>query len=127
MRFLLFSDSEVKFIYVSVLGKEQFYNSQSGSGFLAWRLKTIQRKTKLVSKEPKTQTTGGGGPRNERELPQIGGQLDEHCKEVISLMNHISDMEIILQKMKMKETFDYRQHLIHNRNESHTVSKTARH
>ncbi|XP_078145189.1 uncharacterized protein LOC139914508 [Centroberyx gerrardi] len=98
---------------------EHFYDSQSGSGFLAWRLKTIQRKSKLVSKEPKTQTAGGGGPGQERELPQIGGQLDEErCKEVISLMNHISDREIILQKM---ETFEYRQHLIHNPDESHTV------
>ncbi|XP_076607095.1 uncharacterized protein LOC143333046 [Chaetodon auriga] len=100
-------------------GYEHFYDSQSGSGFLAWRLKTIQRKTKLGSKESKIQT-GGGGPRQERELPQIGGQLDEErCKEVISLMNHTSDREIILQKMK--ETFEYRQHLIHNPDESHNI------
>ncbi|XP_029910306.1 uncharacterized protein LOC115361135 [Myripristis murdjan] len=100
-------------------GYEHFYDSQSGSGFLAWRLKTIQRKTKLGSKEPKIQT-GGGGPRQERELPQIRGQLDEErCKEVISLMNHTSDREIILQKMK--ETFEYRQHLIHNPDESHNI------
>ena len=45
--------------------------------FLEWFLKTIQRKTKLVSLEPKTQTTGGGGPRQDRDLPLIGGQLDE--------------------------------------------------
>ncbi|MED6273144.1 hypothetical protein CHARACLAT_003671 [Characodon lateralis] len=53
-------------------GYEHFYDSQSGSGFLAWRLKTIQRKTKLVSKEPKMQTARGGGPRQERAVPQIG-------------------------------------------------------
>ncbi|KAK0152197.1 hypothetical protein N1851_006429 [Merluccius polli] len=101
-------------------GFEHFYDNESGSGFLAWRLKTIQRKTKLVSNEPKMQTARGGGPRQEREVPQIGGQLDdERCKEVISLMNHISDGKIILQKMK--ETFEYRQHLIHNPDESHTV------
>eukprot|EP00064_Thunnus_orientalis_P006351 superscaffoldBa00000657_g6368 len=34
-------------------------------------------------------------------------------------MNHTSDREIILQKMK--ETFEYRQRLINNPNESHTV------
>ncbi|KAK0148560.1 putative nuclease HARBI1 [Merluccius polli] len=101
-------------------GYEHFYDSESGSGFLAWRLKTIQRKTKLVSNEPKMQTARGGGPRQEREVPQIGGQLDdERCKEVISLMNHISDGKIIL--LKMKETFEYRQRLIHNPDESHTV------
>ncbi|MEQ2277031.1 hypothetical protein XENORESO_018326 [Xenotaenia resolanae] len=101
-------------------GYEHFYDSQSGSGFLAWRLKTIQRKTKLVSKEPKMQTARGGGPRQERAVPQIGGQLDdERCKEVISFMNHSSDGKIIMQKMK--ETFEYRQRLIHNPDESHTV------
>lgn len=106
-------------LIMSVLGKEHFYDIQSGSGFLAWRLKTIQRKTKLVSQEPKM-TAGCGGPRKERELPQTGGQLDEErCKEIISLMNHTSDREIILQKMK--ETFEYRQRLIHNPDESHNI------
>ncbi|XP_073320372.1 uncharacterized protein [Pagrus major] len=105
---------------LSKKGYEHFYDSQSGSGFLAWRLKTIQRKTKLGFKEPKTQTAEGGGPRHERNQPEIGGQLDEErCKEVVSLMNHTSDREIILQKMK--ETFEYRQRLIHNSEESHTV------
>ncbi|KAJ8012627.1 hypothetical protein DPEC_G00044840 [Dallia pectoralis] len=104
---------------LSKKGYEHFYDSQGGSGFLAWRLKTIQRKTKLVSKELKTQSSGGG-PRQERELPQIGSQMnEEHCKEAISLMNHTSDREIILQKMKM--TFEYRQRLIHNPDESHNV------
>lgn len=107
-------------MFLSFFCKEHFYDNESGSGFLAWRLKTIQRKTKLVSKEPKMQTARGGGPRQEREVPEIGGQLDdERCKEVISLMNHTSDGKIILQKMK--ETFEYRQRLIHNPDESHTV------
>ncbi|KAJ8009753.1 hypothetical protein DPEC_G00094800 [Dallia pectoralis] len=44
---------------------------------------------------------------------------EEHCKEAISLMNHTSDREIILQKMKM--TFEYRQRLIHNPDKSHNV------
>jgi len=66
------------------------------------------------------QTARGGGPRQEREVPQIGGQLDdERCKEVISFMNYTSDGKIILQKMK--ETFAYRQRLIHTPDESHTV------
>lgn len=66
------------------------------------------------------QTAGGGCPGQKRELPQIGGQLDEErCKEIISLMSHITDREIILQKMK--ETFEYRQHLIHNLDESDNI------
>lgn len=64
--------------------------------------------------------TGGGGPTQERELPLIGGQLDkDRCEEVISLMNNTSNREIILQKMK--ETFEYRQHLVHNPDESHNI------
>ncbi|XP_023283550.1 uncharacterized protein LOC111670859 isoform X2 [Seriola lalandi dorsalis] len=101
-------------------GYEHFYDSQSGTGFLAWRLKTVQRNTKLPFKETKMQTAGGGGPGQKRELLQIGGQLDEErCKEIISLMSHITDREIILQKMK--DTFEYRQHLIHNPDESDNI------
>lgn len=63
------------------------YDGQTGSGFLVWHLVTIQRETEIVFQQPKTQTTKQGGPRQEKELPLIGGQLDkECCKEVISLM-----------------------------------------
>ncbi|KAK3521201.1 hypothetical protein QTP70_000770 [Hemibagrus guttatus] len=104
---------------ISTKGYEHYYDSQSGSGFLAWQLKTFQRKTKLVAKNSKTHIAQGSGTGRERELPQCGGQLHiELCKEVISLMNHTSDREIILEKM---ETFEYRQHLIHNPDELHTV------
>lgn len=37
----------------------------------------------------------------------------------MSLMNHTSDQEIVTKKMK--ETFEYRQSLIHNPDKSHTV------
>ncbi|KAL1276778.1 hypothetical protein QQF64_036401 [Cirrhinus molitorella] len=105
---------------LSAKGYEHFYDAQSGSGFLAWRIKTIQRKTKLECTKMKMQNTGGGGPTQERELPQTGDHLDEeYCKESISLMNHTTDQEIV--KQKMKETFNYRQRLIHNSDESHTI------
>lgn len=85
-----------------------------------WQLKTIQRKTKLVTKEPKIQILGGGGPRQERELPQFDSQLDEKiCKAAIPLMNHTNDQDIIFEKMK--EIFQYRRHLVHNPCESHNV------
>lgn len=68
----------------------------------------------------KIQTAGGGGPTQERELPQTGDQMDEeYCKESISLMNHTTDQEIVMQKMK--QTFNYRQRLIHNSDKSHTI------
>lgn len=54
---------------------------------------------KRVPKKPKSQTIRGDGPRQKMELPLIGGQLEEdRCKEVIYLMNHTSDSEIILQR-----------------------------
>ncbi len=65
----------------------------------------------------KIQTAGGS--TQERELPQTVDQLDEeYCKESISLMNHTNDREVVMQKM---ETFNYRQRLIHNSDESHTI------
>ncbi len=68
----------------------------------------------------KMQTTGAGGPTQERELLQTVDKLDEeYCKESISLMNHTTDREVVMQKMK--ETFNYRQRLIHNSDESHTI------
>ena len=49
---------KINFDHVSVFSKDQFYVWQSGSGFLAWWLRTIQRKTVLGSKEPQLQTVG---------------------------------------------------------------------
>lgn len=118
--FLLFAYNKVKPTYVSVFDQEHFYDGQSGSGFLAWRLKTIQRKTKIEFREFKIQNAGAGGPTQERELPSAADQLDEErCKELISLMNHTTDRETVLQKMK--ETFCYRQRLIYNPDESHNI------
>nr|XP_023659189.1 uncharacterized protein LOC111839474 [Paramormyrops kingsleyae] len=92
-------------------GYEHFYDSQSGSGFLAWCIKTIQRKTKLPvkSSQPPVETTGGATlDRNIHHLQSS----EESFQEAIALMNHISDRETIL--LKMRETFEYRQRLVHN-------------
>ncbi|XP_072554152.1 uncharacterized protein [Paramormyrops kingsleyae] len=99
-------------------GYEHFYDSQSGSGFLAWRIKTIQRKTKLPvkSSQPPVETTGGATlDRNIHHLQSS----EESFQEAIALMNHISDRETIL--LKMRETFEYRQRLVHNPETSGTV------
>lgn len=44
---------------------------------------------------------------------------DEQCKQAISLMTHTNDQETIFQKMR--ETFEYRQRLIHKTETSATV------
>ncbi|XP_063042217.1 uncharacterized protein LOC134436798, partial [Engraulis encrasicolus] len=99
-------------------GYEHFYDAQSGSGFLAWRLKTIQRKTKLHSPTPNNPKAMTGGPTCARDIGQ-GGEQDESCKETISLMTHTNDNDIIFQKMR--ETFAYRQKLIHSPDTSASV------
>ncbi|XP_063070449.1 uncharacterized protein LOC134461449 [Engraulis encrasicolus] len=99
-------------------GYEHFYDAQSGSGFLAWRLKTIQRKTKLHSPTPNNPKTMTGGPTCARDIGQ-GGEQDESCKEAISLMTHTNDDDIIFQKMR--ETFAYRQKLIRSPDTSASV------
>lgn len=59
-----------------------------------------------------------GGPTCTRDIGQ-GGEQDESCKEAISLMTHTNDDDIIFQKMR--ETFAYRQKLIHSPDTSASV------
>ncbi|XP_059898978.1 uncharacterized protein LOC132450847 isoform X1 [Gadus macrocephalus] len=101
---------------------EHFYDAQSGSGFLAWRLKTIQRKTKFhpeSSSSPKAAVVMGGGPTLVRDNSQEDQLQDEQCKEAISLMTHTNERDTIFQKMQ--ETFHFRQGLIHNPETSASV------
>ncbi|CAL8259141.1 unnamed protein product [Arctogadus glacialis] len=107
---------------MSKKGYEHFYDAQSGSGFLAWRLKTIQRKTKFhpeSSSSPKAAVVMGGGPTLVRDNSQEDQLQDEQCKEAISLMTHTNERDTIFQKMQ--ETFHFRQGLIHNPETSASV------
>ncbi|KAI4896129.1 hypothetical protein NFI96_026376, partial [Prochilodus magdalenae] len=98
---------------------EHFYDGQSGSGFPEWRLKTIQRKTKLAVKSDASKVETTGGPTVGRNVIHLDNQLsDESCKEAIALTNHTSDRETIL--LKMHETFEYRQRLVRNPKTSST-------
>lgn len=109
-------------VLLQMFSQEHFYDAQCGSGFLAWRLKTIQRKSKLhfeSSSSPKATLTTGGGPTCVRNISPDNQLQDEPCKEAISLMTHTNDRETIFQKMR--ETFQYRQKLIHNPETSATV------
>ena len=44
---------------------------------------------------------------------------DQRCQEIISLMNHTNDREIIMTNMR--ETLEYRQRLVHDPDRSSTV------
>ncbi|KAK0134007.1 hypothetical protein N1851_030443 [Merluccius polli] len=88
-------------------GYEHYYDPESGSGYLAWRLKTIQRKAAeergpAVSKSPKV-----GGPGHGRTRPFTADKVltDEEVECAIALLRHSADEETIREKMKV--TFVY--------------------
>ncbi|XP_039509572.1 uncharacterized protein LOC120464265, partial [Pimephales promelas] len=100
-------------------GYEHFFDIQSNKGFLEWRIKTVQRKSRIVSTsqnrvEPK------GGPTSSRTTGTIDDQrMGDECMEAISLLHHTTDRDLVFQKMR--ETFHYRQQIIHDSQHSADV------
>nr|XP_020470893.1 uncharacterized protein LOC109968746 isoform X2 [Monopterus albus] len=96
-------------------GYEHFYDATSNTGYIAWRLKTVQRKSRQSSTLPpnsseKVLYSSKGGPECQRAT-NLEGQLDgDAYQEAISLLNHTTDKSLILQKMR--ETFKHRQRLV---------------
>ncbi|KAJ8362035.1 hypothetical protein AAFF_G00400220 [Aldrovandia affinis] len=100
-------------------GYEHYYDGESGTGYLAWRIKTIQRcsaKDRRTLFEASAAGASGegmsGGPTVRRQcqfVPETALSEDE-CKEAISLMKHSADEDIVKNKMKL--TFDYRRNMI---------------
>ncbi|XP_034566405.1 uncharacterized protein LOC117831709 [Notolabrus celidotus] len=101
-------------------GYEHFYDAESGSGYLAWRLKTIQRKS-ASSESRGSRQLSGGGPTARRDAsfsPEI--TLNEaQCREAISFMKYSSDEAAIKQKMQM--TYDYRRNMVLDEEKSSEV------
>lgn len=99
--------------------QEHFYDPQSGSGYLAWRIKTVQR-TAAHSHRSSTTTTYQDSPKRKREVFCTDEQLlGEHCHEAISFLKHSTDESAI--KEKMRATFQYRQTLVQDQQCSSTV------
>ncbi|KAL6463627.1 hypothetical protein MHYP_G00280180 [Metynnis hypsauchen] len=109
-------------------GYEHYYDGASGTGYLAWRIKTIQRSTARdrrssygASPEETSGERGLGGPAARREsqfVPETVLSEDE-CKEAIALMKHLADEDIIKKKMKL--TFDFRRNMILDPEQSSNV------
>lgn len=100
--------------------QEHFYDGQKNTGFLSWRLKTVQRGTRPSGNKEDPKTEEKGGPLLDRQLCYQEHQLDnDQSVEAISLMNHTSEREVIMQKMKA--TFEYRQRLVHDPEGSTTI------
>ncbi|XDV17220.1 hypothetical protein PO909_016589, partial [Leuciscus waleckii] len=102
-------------------GYEHYYDPESGSGYLAWRLKTIQRKTAeergaSVNKSPKV-----GGPGRGRQLvsPSALQPSDEDVEAAISVLRHSADEKTVREKMEM--TFIYRQAMVNDEAKSSDV------
>ncbi|XP_055056140.1 uncharacterized protein [Misgurnus anguillicaudatus] len=94
-------------------GYEHFYDASSGTGYLAWRLKTVQRNTHIGEKHRPESPDTSSGPLSEREPFSTTEQLtgDEY-REAISVMKHTSDERVVTEKMKA--TFQYRQSMARN-------------
>ncbi|KAL3973540.1 TIMELESS-interacting protein [Sarotherodon galilaeus] len=112
---------------------EHYYDVEGGTGYLAWRIKTIQRCT---AKERRL-TSGDniynsveihnivpncgdgsssedqcGGPTVRRELQFVTEKVlsEDECKDTISLMKHSADEDTLKKKMKL--TFVYRHNMV---------------
>ncbi|KAM9447084.1 uncharacterized protein Hap1MRO34_023537 [Clarias gariepinus] len=102
-------------------GYEHYYDPESGSGYLAWRLKTIQRKTAeergaSVSKSPKV---GGPGRGRQPVSPSALPPSDEDVEAAISVLRHSADEKTVREKMEM--TFIYRQAMVNDEAKSSDV------
>ncbi|KAL7859047.1 hypothetical protein SRHO_G00141940 [Serrasalmus rhombeus] len=103
-------------------GYEHFYDGEKGTGYLAWRLKTMSRNK---SQRPVKATTvpQAQGPNRRRSVASVPEQLDgDACQEAISFLLHCHDEPNVFKKMKM--TFEHRQNLVHDSQRTTDVLKT---
>ncbi|KAL2095579.1 hypothetical protein ACEWY4_007727 [Coilia grayii] len=100
----------------SPTGFEHYYDPQSGQGYLAYRLKTVQRNTASDSKK-RFKSVHQGSPKTLRETSsseQLSG--NECANEAVSMMKHTTDQVAV--KEKMKATFKHRQELLRDPDQS---------
>ncbi|CAL8300557.1 unnamed protein product [Boreogadus saida] len=94
------------------LGYEHYYNPVDGGGFLAWRVKTLQKEASEGQKKRNPQPLTGGPDSGDRTPFSKENRLttETQCCEAIALMKHTTDEAII--KEKMKQTFIHRQEMV---------------
>ncbi|XP_016386104.1 uncharacterized protein LOC107722314 isoform X1 [Sinocyclocheilus rhinocerous] len=104
-------------------GYEHFYDTDSGTGYIAWRLKTVQRNAKKRNKPSifKRSETGLSGPSWNR-CSSFEQQDEDTLREAIAFLTHSTDEAQIL--LKMRETFHYRHRLVHDPNKTTDILKT---
>ncbi|CAI5644299.1 unnamed protein product [Oreochromis niloticus] len=100
-------------------GYEHFYDIQSNKGFLEWRIKTVQRQSKTPTAS-QNRVELKGGPTSQRTFGFTNDQQTrDQCMEAMSLLHHTTDQDIVFQKMR--ETFYYRQQILHDPQESANI------
>lgn len=103
-------------------GYEHFYDAASGSGYLAWRLKTVQRNHSRHTERKNKSSSEQGGPNIRRDI-SLEHQLEgDALVEAISLLAHTGVEETIFEKMR--QTFRYRQGLVHDADTATNILKT---
>ncbi|XP_033989913.1 uncharacterized protein LOC117485465 [Trematomus bernacchii] len=97
----------------SKFGFEHYYNAEDGSGYLAWRLKFVQKGASEGQKKTLRQSLTGGPKADRGPFTEANCLTTESlCCEAIALMKHSADEAIV--KEKMKQTFTYRQKMLHD-------------
>ncbi|XP_043084864.1 uncharacterized protein LOC122331488, partial [Puntigrus tetrazona] len=104
-------------------GYEHFYDADGGTGYIAWRLKTVQRNTKKRNKPriSKRSETGLSGPSWNR-CSSSEQQDEDTLREAIAFLTQSTDETQIIPKMR--ETFHYRHSLVHDPNKTTDILKT---
>ncbi|XP_067236760.1 uncharacterized protein [Chanodichthys erythropterus] len=104
-------------------GYEHFFDIDSNEGYIAWKIKNTQRELSNGGtnggRRRSSHTTGSSGPNLQRDVTKVQQLEGDQCREAISLLKHSTDNEQIF--MKMRETFQHRQKLIHDPEQCSTV------
>ncbi|XP_062395775.1 uncharacterized protein LOC134083467 [Sardina pilchardus] len=102
----------------SPTGYEHYYDPHSGQGYLAYRLKTVQRNTTSnFKRSPKS--ADQHGPKTQRETSTSEQLSGDECREVMSVMKHSADQPVVREKMKA--TFKHRQSMLHDPDQSSVI------
>ncbi|CAL8361381.1 unnamed protein product [Arctogadus glacialis] len=102
----------------SPTGYEHYYDPHSGQGYLAYRLKTVQRNTTSdFKRSPKS--ADQHGPKTLRETSTSEQLSGDECREAMSVMKHSADQPVV--KEKMKATFKHRQSMLHDPDQSSVI------
>ncbi|XP_030612996.1 uncharacterized protein LOC115799840 isoform X1 [Archocentrus centrarchus] len=103
-------------------GYEHFFDSKSNEGYIAWKLKNMQRELSSGSRRGSSTSrdpSSNRGPQFARAVTAEHQLEGDQCREAISLLRHTTDERQIF--LKMEQTFQYRQALIHDSEKCETL------